>query len=124
MLVALRIFKEIQLSFLIVCHIHEDIDQRFYTISSTLKYQDIHFLKELLSIIKEKPPRTKPFVVVEHLEHMRDWKSLIIPYLYVDVLICTNQPHYFYKNNNISQVQSKMYTRKPRWKPRENTHLL
>jgi hypothetical protein len=53
-LVALEIFKEIQLSFLLVGHIHEDIDQRISTISAALKHQDIHSLKELLSIIKEK----------------------------------------------------------------------
>jgi hypothetical protein len=69
-LVALGIFKEIQLSFLIVGHTHEDIDQRFSTISSALKRQDIHSLKELLIIIKLKPSRTEPFVVAEHLEHI------------------------------------------------------
>ena len=55
-LVALEIFKEIQLSFFIVGHMHEDIDQWFSSISSALKRQDIHSLKELLSIIKLKPP--------------------------------------------------------------------
>jgi hypothetical protein len=64
-LVALGIFKEIQLSFLIVGHTHEDIDQRFSTISSALKRQDIHSLKELLNIIKLKPPRTEPWNIYE-----------------------------------------------------------
>jgi hypothetical protein len=36
-LVALGIFNEIQLLFLIVDHIHEDIDQQFSTISAALK---------------------------------------------------------------------------------------
>ena len=36
-LVALGFFKEIQLSFMIVGHTHEDIDQHFSYISSTLK---------------------------------------------------------------------------------------
>jgi hypothetical protein len=116
-LVALGIFKEIQLSFLIVGHIHEDIDQRFSTISSTLKRQDIHSLKELLSIIKLKPPRTEPFVVAEHLEHIRDWKSFITPYLCQDELIGTSQPRHFrfYKDGGIPRVQSKMYARTPWW---------
>jgi hypothetical protein len=114
-LVALGIFKEIQLSFLIVGHTHEDIDQRFSTISSALKRQDIHSLKELLSIIKLKPPRTEPFVVAEHLEHIRDWKSFITPYLRHNELIGTSQPHHFrfYKDGGIPQVQSKMYERTP-----------
>jgi hypothetical protein len=114
-LVALGIFKEIQLSFLIVGHTHEDIDQRFSTISSALKRQDIHSLKELLNIIKLKPPRTEPFVVAEHLEHIRDWKSFITPYLRHNELIGTSQPHHFrfYKDGGIPQVQSKMYERTP-----------
>jgi hypothetical protein len=116
-LVALGIFKEIQLSFFIVGHKHEDIDQRFSTISSALKRQDIHSLKELLSIIKLKPPRTEPFVVAEHLEHIRDWKSFITPYLCQDELIGTSQPRHFrfYKDGGIPRVQSKMYARTPWW---------
>ena len=103
MLVALGIFKEIQLSFLIVGHTHEDIDQRFGTISSAVKRQDIHSLKELLSMIKMKPSRTESFVVAEHLEHIRDWKSFITPYLHQDELIGTNQSHHFcfYKDGGI-----------------------
>jgi hypothetical protein len=54
-LVALGIFKQTQLSFLIVDHIHEDIDQRFSTISSALKHKDIHSLIEFYSIIKKSP---------------------------------------------------------------------
>jgi hypothetical protein len=118
-LVALGIFKEIQLSFLLVGHTHEDIDQRFSTISAALKRQDIHSLKELLSIKKEKPTRTEPFVVAEHLEHIRDWKSFITPYLRSDELIGTSQPHHFrfFMEDNIPRVQSKMYARTPRCEP-------
>jgi hypothetical protein len=75
--------------------------------------------KELLSIIKEKPTRTEPFVVAEHLEHIRDWKSFITPYLRSDELIGTCQPHHFrfFMEDNIPRVQSKMYARTPRWEP-------
>jgi hypothetical protein len=98
-----------------VGHTHEDIDQRFSSISSTLKRRNIHFLKELLSIIKEKPPRAEPFVVAEHSKHIRDWKSFITPYLHRDELIGTNQFHHFcfYKDDKIPQMQSKMYARTP-----------
>jgi hypothetical protein len=118
-LVALGIFKEIQLSFLLVGHTHEDIDQRFSTISAALKHQDIHSLKELLSTIKLNPPRTEPFVVAEHLEYIRDLKSFITPFLRADELIGTSQPHHFrfYKDSSIPRVQSKMYARSPRWEP-------
>lgn len=45
-LVALGFFMEIQLSFLIVGDTHEDIDQRFSSIFSALKRQDINSLQE------------------------------------------------------------------------------
>jgi hypothetical protein len=115
-LVALEVFKEIQLSFLLVGHTHEVIDQRFSTILATLKCQDIHSLKELLSTIKQNPPYTEPFVVTEHLEYIRDWKSFIIPFLRDDELIGTSQPYHFcfYNDSTIPRVQSKMYARTPR----------
>ena len=40
-LVGLGYFAEVYLSFLLVGHTHEDIDQRFNVISSTLKRHDI-----------------------------------------------------------------------------------
>ena len=52
-LVGLGFFQEVELSFLIVGHTHEDIDQRFSCISSTLKRSDVDSLKEMLSLIKQ-----------------------------------------------------------------------
>ena len=46
-LVALGHFQEVQLSFLIMGHIHDDIDQRFSIISNILKRQDILSLKQM-----------------------------------------------------------------------------
>ena len=119
MMVALGIFKEVQLSFLLVGHIHEDIDQQFSTISAALKYQDVISLKELLNIVQEKPSRMELFVVAEHLEHIRDWKSFITPFLRHDEFVGISQPHHFrfYMDGNIPRVQSKMYARTPNWKP-------
>jgi hypothetical protein len=50
-----------------------------------------------------KPPRTEPFVVAEHLEHIRGWKSFITPYLRQNELIGISQPHHFrfYKDGGI-----------------------
>ena len=39
-LVTFKYFAKVQLSFLIVGHTHEDIDQKFSTISGTLKSRD------------------------------------------------------------------------------------
>ena len=69
----------IQLSFLIVGHTHEDIDQRLSFISSALKRQNIDSLEEMLQIIRERPTFIEPFIHTEHLEHIRDWKIFITP---------------------------------------------
>ena len=51
-LVALGHFREVQLSFLIVGHTHDDIDQRFSVISNILKRQDILSLKQTLAQVE------------------------------------------------------------------------
>ena len=51
-LVALEYFLEVRLSFFIVGHTHEDIDQRFSIISSVLKRQEIDSVKEMLALIE------------------------------------------------------------------------
>jgi hypothetical protein len=50
-LVGLGYFQEVQLCFLIVGHTHENIDQCFSIISSTLKRTNIDSLKELLELV-------------------------------------------------------------------------
>ena len=50
-LVGLGYFAEVYLSFLLVGHTHEDIDQRFTVISSTLKRHDIDSMQELMELI-------------------------------------------------------------------------
>ena len=50
-LVRFGYFQEVQLCFLIVGHMHEDIDQRFSIISNTLKRTNIDLLKELLELV-------------------------------------------------------------------------
>ena len=50
--VALGHFREVQLSFLIVGHTHDDIDQRFSVISNILKRQDILSLKQMLAQVE------------------------------------------------------------------------
>ena len=66
-LVGLGYFSEVQLSFLIVGHTHEDIDQRFSVISGVLKRQDIDSLKELRLVRLGVSP-LEAFTYAEHLE--------------------------------------------------------
>ena len=71
-LVGLRYFAEVYLSFLLVGHTHEDIDQRFSVISGTLKRQDIDSLQELLEFIKKGASHTEAFTTSRHLEYVWD----------------------------------------------------
>ena len=71
-LVGLGYFAEMYLSFLLVGHTHEDIDQRFSVISRTLKRQDIDSLQESLELIKKGASHTKAFATSRHLEYVWD----------------------------------------------------
>ena len=80
-LVGLGFFQEVALSFLIVGHTHEDIDQRFNCISSNLKRSDVDSLKEMLNLIERGTSPTEAFVTVRLLENMWNWKQFITPHL-------------------------------------------
>ena len=71
-LVGLGFFQEVGLCFLLVGHLHEDIDQRFSTISNTLKRSDIDSMKELLSQVEKGTSYTEAYVSERHLENVRD----------------------------------------------------
>ena len=81
-LVAFKYFAKVHLSFLIVGHKHEDIDQKFNTISGTLKSRDIDSLKELLELVRKGASHTEAFATSRHLEYVWDWKSFITPHLW------------------------------------------
>ena len=66
-LVGLRYFAQMYLSFLLVGHTHEDIDQRFSVISGTLKRQDIDSMQELLELIKNG------HLILKHLQPQGTW---------------------------------------------------
>ena len=69
-LVRLGFFQEVELSFLIVGHTHEDIDQRFSCISSTLKRSDVDSLKEMFSLIERGTSPREAFISVRLLENV------------------------------------------------------
>ena len=81
-LMAFKYFVEVYLSFLIVEHTHEDIDQKFSTIFGILKSRDIDLLKELLELVRKGALYTKAFATSRHLEYVWDWKSFITPHLW------------------------------------------
>ena len=81
-LVGLGYFAEVYLSFLLVGHTHEDIDQRFSVISTTLKHHDIDLMQELLELIQKRASHTEAFITMRHLEYVWNWKKFNTPYLY------------------------------------------
>ena len=101
-LIGLRYFAEVYLSFLLVGHTHEDIDQRFSIIFGTLKRQDIDSLQELLELIKKGASHTEAFATSRHLEYVRDWKEFITPYLYsgLNVFVGISIKHHFVGSPN------------------------
>ena len=116
-LVELSYFVEVYLSFLLVGHIHEDIDQRFSIIFGTLKCQDIDSLQELLEHIKKGASHTKAFAISKHLEYVWDWKEFITLYLYngLNTLVGISTKHHFkfYLKENKPIVQTKDYACDP-----------
>jgi len=66
--VGLGFFQEVQLSFLIVGHTHEDIDQRFNIISNMLKRKDIDSMDELLSLVEKRTLYMEAFMSARKLE--------------------------------------------------------
>lgn len=130
-LVGLGFFQEVELSFLIVGHTHEDIDQRFSCISNVLKRSDIDSLKEMLSLIEQGTSITEAFVSARLLENVWDWKSFITPHLLTggDSLVGITFPHHmrFYMDNREGvgkvRVQHKHYS-KDKWGPELGTKTL
>ena len=120
-LVGLRYFAEMYLSFLLVGHTHEDIDQRFSVIYGTLKRQDIDSLQQLLELIKKGASHTEAFATSRHLEYVWNWKKFVTPYLNSGlntfVGISTKHHFKFYLKENKSFVQTKDYARDPIWEP-------
>ena len=82
-LVALGYFWEVRLSFFIVGHTHEDINQRFSIISGVLKRQDIDSVKEMLAFIERGTSYTDAFTTASLMEHIWDWKGFIMAHLHI-----------------------------------------
>lgn len=130
-LVGLGFFQEVELSFLIVGHTHEDIDQRFSCISNTLKRTDVDSLKEMLSLIERGTSPTEAFVSARLLENVWDWKQFITPHLLTgsNSLVGITFPHHmrFYMDNQEGtrevRVQHKHYCKDP-WGPEAGTKTL
>uniref|UniRef100_A0A7M5X9T5 DUF7869 domain-containing protein n=2 Tax=Clytia hemisphaerica TaxID=252671 RepID=A0A7M5X9T5_9CNID len=79
LLVGWRLVDKVRLSFLMVGHTHEDIDQTFSNISGSLKTNDAKTMSSLVKVI-EGTFKRKPTVVVN--EHMDDYKTMLGPHIF------------------------------------------
>ena len=111
--------ENIGLSFLLVGHTHEDIDQRFSVISRTLKRQDIDSLQELLELVKKRASHIEAFATSRHLEYVWDWKEFVTLYLYngLNTFVGISMKHHFkfYFKENKPFVHKKDYACDPIW---------
>ena len=127
-LVGLGYFVKVYLSFLLVGHTHEDIDQRFSVISSTLKRHDIDSMQELMKLIQKGASHIEAFTSTRHLQYVWDWKKFSTPYLYrglnTFVGISTKHHFKFYLKEKKPFVQTKDYARDPLWEPVEGYQCL
>ena len=110
-----------RISFLIVGHTHEDIDQQFSIISGVLKRQDIDSVKEMLALIERGASYTEAFTSTSLMKHIWDWKKYITPHLHFgsDVWKGIRQPHHFrfFVQNGETRIQFKMFSRDLLWVP-------
>ncbi|WAR14225.1 hypothetical protein MAR_004330 [Mya arenaria] len=83
LLIRLEVFREVQLSFLMVGHTPEDIDAQFSVISRTLRKLDVETLPKLLQIL---PNSTQ----IKKLFNIKDW---IAPHL--DKIVNHSKPLHF-----------------------------
>lgn len=74
LLVALGVFKSVEVSFLPVGHTHEDIDQAFSILSRHLKHTDAHSLTELSREMKAAWKQNE--VIVSQLKHVINFSGL------------------------------------------------
>ena len=107
-LVAFKYFAEVHLAFLIVEHTYKDIDQKFSTISGSLKSRDVESVKELLELMRKRASHTDAFATSRHLEYVWNWKSFITPHLWsgLDAIIGASKSHHFrfYLKNDMPYV--------------------
>ena len=115
--VGLDYFAEVYLSFILVEHTHENIDQRFSVISSTMKRHNLDLMQELLELIQKGASHIEAFTTVRHLEYVWDWNKFSTPYLYrglnTFVGISTKHHFKFYLKEKKPFVQTKDYAYDP-----------
>ena len=127
-IVGLGYFAEVYLSFLLVGHTHEDIDQRFSVMFSILKRHDIDSMQGLMELIQKEASHIEAFTSTRHLQYVWDWKKFSTSYLYKGpntfVGISTKHHFKFYLKEKKPFVQTKDYVCDPLWELAEGYQCL
>lgn len=71
-LVGLGFFNEIELSCLLVSHMHKDIDKKINIISNMLIKAHIDLVNQMFILLEKETSCTEAFVNTQHLEKISD----------------------------------------------------
>ena len=106
LLVKLGIFKKIKVSFLMVGHTHEDIDQMFSRFSTWLNKNDAYDIEDLMSGFQASYTHSQvspTSIKVDHVFNVSDWMDK-----YMSKISLTRRPHVFrFKKDAVGQVDIK-----------------
>ncbi|XP_074659473.1 uncharacterized protein LOC141912156 [Tubulanus polymorphus] len=107
MLVQMRIFDKIKVSFLMVGHTHEDIDQLFSRFSTYLNRHDAITMQQLMSAFEACDKKHSPVgIEIDHCYNISSWLSEEI-----EKISFHSKPHVF-KISRDANGQAKMTTKK------------
>eukprot|EP00111_Clytia_hemisphaerica_P011762 TCONS_00034543-protein len=96
-LVARGLVDKVRLSFLMVGHTHEDIDQLFSNISKSLKTHEARTMDELVRVVNET---FKTNSIISEVEYVDDFATMLKDHMYVPSN--HSKPHAFKFEKNAS----------------------
>ena len=132
-LVMTGVFKRIEISFMMVGHTHENIDQLFSRFSVKLRTLRCYTLNSLMEAAKASLPTNPP--VVEHVEGMNDWDSFLKEYVNPDgdntfMNFTSLKPQHVFlisahpDNPTKPLLRAKMLSSHTTWSPAEGLEIL
>ncbi|XP_070536890.1 uncharacterized protein [Ptychodera flava] len=116
-LVKRKYLQEIMMSFLMVGHTHEDIDQRFSKYSQKLKENDAKTMPELAKVLENSTDPQPEITILQTVWNIRDW---LLPHL--EEIHNQSFPHVYriyLASNGEVKVQYKNWSTDFNWQPED-----